>query len=137
MADRPVQASWWLKRPSCDFKNSFSIRFLHINKANYIFSMDVLFFYHFWPQFSHGVKSITELAHSRYFDWKIIPVCKVSTSFESFNQFQSESLRTEVARCVIVNSWNYLFCFTDDQVQITDILFNHNWTSENVDIKPI
>ena len=35
MADWPVQASWQVKKPSCDFKNSFSIGFLHINRAKY------------------------------------------------------------------------------------------------------
>ena len=37
LVDWPALVSWWLKRPSWDFKNSFCIGFLHINRAKYFF----------------------------------------------------------------------------------------------------
>ena len=45
---------WQLERPMYDFKNSFSLAFVYIHRAKFIFSRDMFCLPHFWAKI-HGV----------------------------------------------------------------------------------
>ena len=92
MGRQPVLVRWQLARPMYDFKNSFFLAFVHINRAKYIFSRDMFCLPHFWAEI-HSVQGISSRLWGEFGRIKItelfsglIPYCLYETpNFKSLN----------------------------------------------------
>ena len=92
-AERPVLVRWQLKRPMYEFKNSFSLAFVYIHRAKYIFSRDMFFLPHFWAKI-HGVictcrvKTAKRDALTTVMSVNFVRLLQISRNFIRIAEFQ-------------------------------------------------
>ena len=84
-AGRPVLVRWQLERAMYDFKNSFSLAFVHIHRAKCIFFRDMFCLPHFLAKI-HGVSTVAQLS----FKTLVLSSFATLTHFFQYQTFAKE-----------------------------------------------